>query len=136
MTPEYRLERITETIRVIKIGVAISKTLVRLPLEPWPDLYWNAMTREGEGLDQSASGSGRSDRACLGVTDTVPAARTCNGIQHIPLPAVADPDGGDWLTPDFARAGDAITNFLSGTRRLRRKGPFSGQGISGRLCRR
>jgi len=49
MTPEYRLERITETIRAIKIGVPLSKTLVALLLDPWPDLYREARDREGEG---------------------------------------------------------------------------------------
>ena len=49
MTPEYRLERITETIRAIKRGVPRSKTLVALLLEPWPDLHHDARDREGEG---------------------------------------------------------------------------------------
>ena len=49
MTPEYRLERITETIRAIKRGVPLSKTLVALLLEPWPDLHHDARDREGEG---------------------------------------------------------------------------------------
>jgi hypothetical protein len=49
MTPEYRLERITETIRAIKRGIPLSKTLVALLLEPWPDLHHDARDREGEG---------------------------------------------------------------------------------------
>ena len=49
MTPEYRLTLITETIRAIQTGTPVSKGLVRLLLEPWPDLYWNAMDREGAG---------------------------------------------------------------------------------------
>ena len=47
MIPEYRLERITETIRAIKRGVPLSKTLVALLLEPWPDLHHDARDREG-----------------------------------------------------------------------------------------
>src|SRR4051812_33074256 len=35
----------------------------------------------------------------------------------------------------FRQGTTAITDFLPGTRRLRRKGPFPGPGISGRLCR-
>ena len=49
MTPEYRLTLITETIHVIKMGNSVSDGLVALLLEPWPDLYWNAMNREGAG---------------------------------------------------------------------------------------
>jgi hypothetical protein len=64
MTPEYRLERITETIRAIKIGVPISKTLVMLLLEPWPDLYRDAMTREGEGwINLLQAAAARLERA-------------------------------------------------------------------------
>ena len=57
MTPEHRLAVIIETIRAIQTGTPVSKGLVRLLLEPWPDLYWNAMNREGAGwinLDQKA----------------------------------------------------------------------------------
>ena len=49
MTPEHRLAVIIETIRAIQTGTPVSKGLVRLLLEPWPDLYWNAMNREGAG---------------------------------------------------------------------------------------
>jgi hypothetical protein len=73
MTPEYRLTLIIETIRAIRIGTPVSKGLVRHLLEPWPDLYWEAMDRNG--LDQSASGSRRPDRARPGVTNaTAPTA--------------------------------------------------------------
>jgi hypothetical protein len=49
MTPEYRRILIIETIRAIRIGTPVSKGLVRHLLEPWPDLYWDAMEREGMG---------------------------------------------------------------------------------------
>ena len=49
MTPEYRLTLITETIRAIRIGTPVSKGGVTILLEPWPDLYWDAMAREGTG---------------------------------------------------------------------------------------
>jgi hypothetical protein len=44
MTPEHRLTLIIETIRA-----SVSKGGVTLLLEPWPDLYWEAMDREGMG---------------------------------------------------------------------------------------
>jgi|tagenome__1003787_1003787.scaffolds.fasta_scaffold20697203_2 hypothetical protein len=53
MTVEYHLTLIVETIRAIRIGAPVSKGGVTLLLEPWPDLYWEAMDRE-DGLDQSA----------------------------------------------------------------------------------
>jgi hypothetical protein len=49
MTPEYRLTQIIETIRAIRIGAPVSKGGVTLLLEPWPDLYWEAMEREWAG---------------------------------------------------------------------------------------
>jgi hypothetical protein len=49
MTPEHRLTLIIETIRAIQIGASVSKGGVTLLLEPWPDLYWEAMDREGRG---------------------------------------------------------------------------------------
>jgi hypothetical protein len=49
MTPEYRLTLIIETIRAIRIAAPVSKGGVTLLLEPWPDLYWGAMAREGTG---------------------------------------------------------------------------------------
>jgi hypothetical protein len=49
MTPEHRLTLIIETIRAIQIGASVSKGSVTLLLEPWPDLYWEAMDREGMG---------------------------------------------------------------------------------------
>ena len=49
MTPENRRILITETIRAIRIGGPVSKGGVTLLLEPWPDLYWEAMDREGMG---------------------------------------------------------------------------------------
>jgi hypothetical protein len=47
MTPEHRLTLIIETIRAIQIGTPVSKGLVTILLEPWPDLYCDAMVREG-----------------------------------------------------------------------------------------
>ena len=61
MTPKYRLTLIIETIRAIRIGAPVSKELADPPPEPWPDLYCNAIIREGDELDQSASGSRRPD---------------------------------------------------------------------------
>jgi hypothetical protein len=49
MTPEYRLTLITETIHIIKMGNPVSDGLVALLLEPWPDLYREAMDRDGSG---------------------------------------------------------------------------------------
>jgi hypothetical protein len=49
MTPEHRRILIIETIRAIRIGAPVSKGGVTLLLEPWPDLYWEAMEREGMG---------------------------------------------------------------------------------------
>ena len=49
MPPEYRLAQIVETIRALRIGAPVSKRGVTLLLEPWPDLYCNAMDREGMG---------------------------------------------------------------------------------------
>ena len=49
MTPEYRLAQIIETIRAIQFGKPVPKGGVTLLLEPWPDLYWIAMDREGAG---------------------------------------------------------------------------------------
>jgi hypothetical protein len=49
MTPEYRLTRITETIGDIETGIPVSRGLVTLLLEPWSELYRQAMEREGKG---------------------------------------------------------------------------------------
>ena len=49
MTPEHRLTLIIETIRAIQFGKPVTKGGVTLLLEPWPDLYWEAMDREGMG---------------------------------------------------------------------------------------
>ena len=45
MTSENRRTLIIETIRSIQIGAPVSKRGVTLLLEPWPDLYWEAMDR-------------------------------------------------------------------------------------------
>jgi hypothetical protein len=85
-------------------------------------------------LDQSASGRGRSDRACLGVTNAVPAAhRAHNSIRTSSSRPSPDPDGTDWRRRISPGQATTITDFLSGTHRLRRKGPFSGPGSSGRF---
>jgi hypothetical protein len=63
MTPEHRLAVIVETIRAIQIGTPVSKGRVTILLQPWPDLYWNAMEREGAGwinLLQAAAAAGSS----------------------------------------------------------------------------
>jgi hypothetical protein len=49
MTPENRRILIIETIRAIRTGAPVSKGGVVLLLEPWPDLYWEAMDQEGMG---------------------------------------------------------------------------------------
>jgi hypothetical protein len=49
MTPEHRRTLTIETIRALQIGTPISRELVMVLLEPWPDLYLNAIAREGEG---------------------------------------------------------------------------------------
>ena len=48
MTQNHDLKLIIETIRALQIGAPISKGLVLILLEPWPDLYRNAIAREGE----------------------------------------------------------------------------------------
>ena len=64
MTPEHRLAVIIETIRAIQTGTPVSKGLVRLLLEPWPDLYWNAMNREGAGwINLLQAAAARIERA-------------------------------------------------------------------------
>jgi hypothetical protein len=49
MTQNYHLALIGETIRALQRGAPISRELVTILLEPWPDLYRNAITREGAG---------------------------------------------------------------------------------------
>ena len=49
MTPEHRMAVIFEIIHAIQIGAPVSKGLVTILLEPWPDLYCDAMVREGKG---------------------------------------------------------------------------------------
>jgi hypothetical protein len=64
MTPEYRLTLITETIRAIRIGTPVSKGGVTILLEPWPDLYWEAMAREGTGwINLLQAAAARIERA-------------------------------------------------------------------------
>ena len=64
MTPEYRLTQIIKTIRAIRIGAPVSRGGVTLLLEPWPDLYWNAMNREGAGwINLLQAAAARIERA-------------------------------------------------------------------------
>jgi len=49
MTPEHCLALIIATIRAIQIGIPVSKGRVMILLQPWPDLYCNAIIREGTG---------------------------------------------------------------------------------------
>jgi hypothetical protein len=57
-----------------------------------------------------------------------PTVGVCNGIHRIPFPAVPDPDDGDWRRRILPRQATAVTNFLPGTRRSKRKGLFRGWG--------
>jgi hypothetical protein len=66
MTPEYRLTLITETIHVIKMGNSVSDGLVALLLEPWPELYREAMDRNGAGwINLLQAAAARLERAQL-----------------------------------------------------------------------
>jgi hypothetical protein len=66
MTPEDRLTLITETIHVIKMGNPVSDGLVALLLEPWPDLYREAMDRDGAGwINLLQAAAARLERAQL-----------------------------------------------------------------------
>ena len=49
MTLKHRLALIIETIRALQIGLPVSRGRMTLLLEPWPDLYRNAMARRGAG---------------------------------------------------------------------------------------
>ena len=63
MTPENRRILIIETLRAIRIGAPVSKGGVTLLLEPWPDLYWEAMEREGTGwINLLQAGAARLER--------------------------------------------------------------------------
>jgi hypothetical protein len=48
MTENHHLKLIIETIRALHRGSPVSRELVTILLEPWPDLYRNAIAREGE----------------------------------------------------------------------------------------
>ena len=64
MTPEHRLAVIIETIDAIKIGRPVSRGLVAILLEPWPDLYRDAMAREGAGwINLLQAAAARIERA-------------------------------------------------------------------------
>jgi hypothetical protein len=62
MIPEYRLERITETIRAIQTATPVSKGLVTVLLDPWPDLYCNATMREDAGWINLLQAAARIER--------------------------------------------------------------------------
>jgi hypothetical protein len=63
MTPENRRTLIIETIRAIRVGAPVSSAGVTLLLEPWPDLYWEAMEREGMGwINLLQAAAARIDR--------------------------------------------------------------------------
>ena len=49
MTLEHRLALIITTIRALQIGMPVSRDRVTLLMEPWPDLYRDAMARRGAG---------------------------------------------------------------------------------------
>ena len=49
MTLEHRLALIITTIRALQIGMPVSRDRVTLLLEPWPDLYRDALARRGAG---------------------------------------------------------------------------------------
>ena len=64
MTPEYRRTLIIETIRALQTGVPVSKGRVTLILEPWPDLFYDAMEREGKGwINLLQAAAARIERA-------------------------------------------------------------------------
>jgi len=63
MISERRLAVIVETIRTIQIGAPISERLVTSLLEPWPDLYCDAMDRQGTGwINLLQAGAARIER--------------------------------------------------------------------------
>lgn len=65
MTPEHRLAVIVETIHALEIGHPISRRLVAILLEPWPDLCRDATARDGVGwinLLQAAAARIERDR--------------------------------------------------------------------------
>ena len=49
MTQNYHVALIIETIRALQRGAPVSRELVLILLESWPDLYRNAITRESAG---------------------------------------------------------------------------------------
>jgi hypothetical protein len=63
------------------------------------------------------------------------ACRVYNGIQHIPFPAVADPDGGDWLRRISPRH-DRDHKFSAGYPPFEEEGAVSWMGIFDAFCRK
>jgi hypothetical protein len=63
MIPERRLAVIVETIRAIQIGAPVAERLVTVLLEPWPDLYCDAIMREGTSwINLLQAGAARIER--------------------------------------------------------------------------
>jgi hypothetical protein len=64
MTQEHRLALIIKTISELKAGFPVSRGRMILLLEPWPDLYRNAMGRRGEGwINLLQAAAARVERA-------------------------------------------------------------------------
>jgi hypothetical protein len=63
------------------------------------------------------------------------ACRVYNGIQHIPFPAVADPDGDDWLRRISPRH-DRDHKFSAGYPPFEEEGAVSWMGIFDAFCRK
>ena len=49
MTPDHRLAVIAWTIHTLQAGTPVSKRLVVTLLDPWPDLYCDAVARDHAG---------------------------------------------------------------------------------------
>ena len=82
MTKRYHLAFIIETILAVQIGTPISEELVMILLEPWPDLYRDAMAREGAGwinlLQAAAARLEQKNPHCgkqRGLSPTAPSSR-------------------------------------------------------------
>ena len=64
MTQEHRLALIIKTIHELKVGIPVSRGRITLLLDPWPDLYRNAMARRGVGwINLLQAAAARVERA-------------------------------------------------------------------------
>ena len=64
MIRKEHLVLITEAILALQIGTPISKELITILLEPWPDLHRDAMAREGTGwINLLQAAAARIERA-------------------------------------------------------------------------